>query len=185
MDKRDPYTAGHQKRVAELSQAIGRKLGLPEDRVKGLYLAGLIHDLGKISIPAEILSRPGTLSPKEFELIKDHARAGYDIIRDIAFPWPVADAVLQHHERLDGSGYPDGLSGDEILLEGQILAVADVVEAVCSHRPYRPAFGIEAALEVIEKGRGIQFGPDIVDACLALFREDGFLWGDAEARLAP
>ncbi|WP_019571899.1 HD domain-containing phosphohydrolase [Thioalkalivibrio sp. ALMg3] len=185
VDKRDPYTAGHQKRVAELSQAIGRKLGLPEDRIKGLYLAGLIHDLGKISIPAEILNRPGTLSPKEFELIKDHARAGYDIIRDIAFPWPVADAVLQHHERLDGSGYPDGLNGDEILLEGQILAVADVVEAVCSHRPYRPAFGIEAALDVIQNGRGTQFSPEIVDTCLALFRDDGFLWEDTEARSAP
>lgn len=185
VDKRDPYTAGHQKRVAELSQAIGRKLGLPEDRIKGLYLAGLIHDLGKISIPAEILNRPGTLSPKEFELIKEHARAGYDIIRDVAFPWPVADAVLQHHERLDGSGYPDGLSGDEILLEGQILAVADVVEAVCSHRPYRPAFGIEAALDVIQNGRGTQFSPEIVDTCLALFRDDGFLWEDTEARSAP
>ncbi|WP_024329974.1 HD domain-containing phosphohydrolase [Thioalkalivibrio sp. ALR17-21] len=185
VDKRDPYTAGHQKRVAELSQAIGRKLGWSEDRVKGLYLAGLIHDLGKISIPSEILSRPGTLSPMEFELIKEHARAGYDIIRDVAFPWPVADAVLQHHERLDGSGYPDGLSGDEILLEGQILAVADVVEAVCSHRPYRPAFGIEAALDVIQNGRGTQFSPEIVDTCLALFRDDGFLWEDTEARSAP
>jgi len=181
VERRDPYTAGHQKRVAELSRAIGERLGLSPDRLKGLYLAGLIHDVGKISIPAEILNRPGKLSDKEFALIKDHARAGYEILQDVDFPWPVQETILQHHERQDGSGYPQGLSGEDLILEAQILGVADVVEAVCAHRPYRPALGIEAGLGVIQEGRGTQFNPRIVDTCVALFREEGFHWADVDA----
>jgi putative nucleotidyltransferase with HDIG domain len=181
VERRDPYTAGHQKRVAGLSRAIGERLGLSPDRLKGLYLAGLIHDVGKISIPAEILNRPGKLSDKEFALIKDHAKAGFEILQDVDFPWPVQEAILQHHERLDGSGYPQGLSGEDLILEAQILGVADVVEAVCAHRPYRPALGIEAGLGVIQEGRGTQFSPRIVDTCVALFQEEGFRWADADA----
>jgi len=183
VEMRDPYTAGHQKRVGELSRAIGRRLGLEEDRLKGLYVAGLIHDLGKISVPAEILSHPGKLSDKQFQLIQDHAREGYKIIKDVDFPWPVQEAVLQHHEREDGSGYPDGLTGEGIILEAKILGVADVVEAISSHRPYRPALGIDKALEIIQQKRGSQLDEAIVDACVAVFEEDGFRWNDSEHSL--
>ncbi len=165
VEVRDPYTAGHQERVACLARAIAQTLGLPEDEVSGIYYASLVHDIGKISIPGEILSKPGRLSSAEFALIRLHPQAGYDIVRSIDFPWPVNDIVLQHHERLDGSGYPEGLAGDQISYGAVIVAVADVVEAMSSHRPYRPALGVEAALDEIRKNRGRLYDPGVVDAC--------------------
>ena len=171
---RDPYTAGHQRRVTRLACAVARELGLPADRVAGLRVIGLLHDMGKISVPAEILSKPGKLSDTEFAIIKSHAQAGYEIVKEIRFPWPVAEVILQHHERLDGSGYPQGLQGNEIVLDAKILAVADVVEAMVSHRPYRPALGIELALEEIAQKKGVLYDPEVVDACLKLFAEKGF-----------
>jgi len=174
VEMRDPYTAGHQRRVAELSAAIAGELGLPEDRVHAVRLAALIHDLGKINVPAEILTRPGHLSDIEFTLIKAHPTSGYEIVKNIEFPWPIAEAMLQHHERLDGSGYPDGLKGDAIILEARIIGAADLVEAMSSHRPYRAGFGIDAALDELAKGRGTLFDADVVDACLRVFRDKGF-----------
>jgi HD-GYP domain-containing protein (c-di-GMP phosphodiesterase class II) len=171
VETRDPYTAGHQRRVARLAHAIAQRLGLPPDRAFGVLVGGLIHDLGKIHIPAEILTRPGRLTPNEFALVREHCRAGEEIIHDVEFPWPLGQMILQHHERMDGSGYPQGLRGDDILLEARILAVADVVESIASHRPYRPALGVDRALEEIQAGRGTLLDADAVDACLALFRE--------------
>jgi putative nucleotidyltransferase with HDIG domain len=171
---RDLYTAGHQRRVTRLACALARELGLPDDRVAGLRVIGLLHDMGKISVPAEILSKPGKLSDTEFAIIKSHAQAGYEIVKEIQFPWPVAEVILQHHERLDGSGYPQGLQGDGILSDAKILAVADVVEAMASHRPYRPALGIELALDEIAQEKGILYDPEVVDACIKLFTEKGF-----------
>jgi HD-GYP domain-containing protein (c-di-GMP phosphodiesterase class II) len=173
-EKRDPYTAGHQTRVADLTRAIAQEMGLPPERVEGLRLAGTIHDIGKVSIPAEILSKPSRLTNIEFDMVKSHPQVGHDILCDVDFAWPLAEMVLQHHERMDGSGYPRGLKDENILLEARILAVADVVEAMASHRPYRPALGIEAALEEIEKNSGILYDSDVVSACLGLFREKGF-----------
>ena len=174
LEARDPYTARHQLRVAELAQAIAEELGLPTDRVEGIYIGALLHDIGKLAVPTEILSKPTKLTPAERSLVKHHAAAGYEILKEVEFPWPVAEMVLQHHERLDGSGYPHGLEGDRITMEARILAVADVVEAMASHRPYRAALGVEAALEEIRKGRGTLYDPAVVDACLRLFREKGF-----------
>ncbi|MBI4995693.1 MAG: PAS domain S-box protein [Rhodocyclales bacterium] len=171
---RDPYTAGHQRRVAQLARAIGRDMGLSEDSVNGLYLAAIVHDIGKIRVPAEVLTRPGRLSRLEFDIVKTHVEAGYDILKAIDFPWPIAEIVRQHHERLNGSGYPNGLAGAAMLLESRILAVADVVEAIASFRPYRPALGIDTALAEIEAGRGVLFDSDIVDACIRQFREQNF-----------
>nr|WP_269471041.1 HD domain-containing phosphohydrolase [Sulfurivermis fontis] len=176
IEKRDPYTAGHQQRVAELATAIAGEMGLPEEQREGLRLGALIHDIGKIYVPAEFLNRPGHLSDTEFEIIQSHPVMGHDIVKGIEFPWPVAQMVVQHHERLDGSGYPKGLKGDEILLEARILAVADVVEAMASHRPYRAALPLEEALVEIERFRGVRYDPVVVDACLRLFREKGFTW---------
>jgi PAS domain S-box-containing protein len=174
VETRDPYTAGHQKRVADLSRAIATEMGLDINRTDGLRMAGVIHDLGKMAVPAEILSKPSRLSAIEYNLIKIHPQAGYDILKDVEFPWPIAQIVLQHHERLDGSGYPDGLKGDEILLEARIIAVADVVEAIASNRPYRPGLGMEKALGEITQNRGILYDPAAVDACLRLFSEKGY-----------
>ena len=174
VESRDPYTAGHQQRVADLAVAIAREMNLPENQVEGIRMAGSIHDLGKISVPAEILSKPGQLTDIEFALIKTHPRVGYDIIADIEFSWPIAQIVLQHHERMDGSGYPQGLSGQDILIEARILCVADVVEAMASHRPYRSALGIDAALGEITDNVGKRYDPEAVDAVLRLFREKGF-----------
>jgi PAS domain S-box-containing protein len=172
VEMRDPYTAGHQQRVAKLAVAIARRQSLSEHDVHGIYLAGAIHDVGKINVPSEILNKPGKLSKIEFQLIHAHAQAGYDIVKGVDFPWPIAQMVLQHHERIDGSGYPRGLKGKAILAQAKILAVADVVEAMMSHRPYRPALGIDAALAEIEKGRGSIFDPTAVDSCIALFRRE-------------
>ncbi|MEW6185417.1 MAG: PAS domain S-box protein [Thermodesulfobacteriota bacterium] len=174
VESRDPYTAGHQKRVADLARAIAQEMGLSEDHVDGLRMAGIVHDLGKIGIPAEILSKPITLSEIEFKLIQAHPQISYTILKDIDFPWPVAQIVLQHHERIDGSGYPSGLRGNDILLEARILAVADVVEAIASHRPYRPSLGIEKALEEISRERGTLYDHKVVDSCLKLFKEKGY-----------
>ena len=178
VEARDPYTAGHERRVSELSVAIAQEMGLEEDRVNGIRLAASIHDLGKIKVPAEILSKPGKLTALEFMLIKIHPQAGYDILKEIEFPWPIADIVLQHHEKLDGSGYPQGLKDDKILIESRILTVADVMEAMASHRPYRPALGTDSALEEIERGRGSLYDPAVVDICLRLFREGKFAFSD-------
>jgi PAS domain S-box-containing protein/putative nucleotidyltransferase with HDIG domain len=174
VEMRDPYTAGHQQRVAHLAEAIAREMGMPENEVHGLYLASIVHDLGKIRIPAEILAKPGRLSPIEYELIKIHATAGFEILKAVDFPWPIALIVSQHHERLDGSGYPKGLVGDEILLHARIIAVADVVEAMASHRPYRPALGIEVALAEIQENQGRLYDSSVVTACLRLFRDKSF-----------
>ena len=171
---RDPYTAGHQKRVASLASAIAREIQCPPEKLEGVYLAASIHDIGKISVPSEILSKPSRLSPIEFVIVKEHAFNGYNILKDVVSPWPLAEIVYQHHERIDGSGYPRGLKGDEILQEARILTVADVVEAMASHRPYRPSLGIDAALQEIEQQRGILYDEQIVDACLTLFREKNF-----------
>lgn len=171
---RDPYTADHQKRVADLARAIAKEMKLDSHCIDGIRLASMIHDIGKISVPAEILSRPTKLTEIEFRMVEEHPQAGYDILKSIDFPWPIARMVLEHHERMDGSGYPNGLTGEHILMESRILALADVVEAICSHRPYRPALGVEVALQEIEINRGILYDRDVVDACSRLFREKGF-----------
>ncbi|MCD6594512.1 tetratricopeptide repeat protein [bacterium] len=173
---RDPYTAGHQERVSKLAVAIARQMGFDEHTIEGIRLAGMVHDIGKIYVPAEILTKPGKLSSVEFMLIKNHSSAGYEILKSIEFPWDIAQIVRQHHERLDGSGYPDNLKDDEILLESKIIAVADVVEAISSYRPYRPALGIDIALDEIEKNSGKLYDKDIVDACLKIFNENKFEW---------
>lgn len=174
VEKRDPYTAGHQKRVSLLAEALAAELGLPPEQAEGLRVAALLHDLGKTAVPIEILVKPGRITPEEFAIIKTHPTAGDEIIRTIDFPWPVAEIVLQHHERLNGSGYPRGLAGDDLLVEARLLMVADVVEAMNSHRPYRPALGIDRALDEIFRNRGTLYDPTVVDACLRLFHQRGF-----------
>ena len=174
VEMRDPYTAGHQRRVTQLACAIAKEIGLSVDQITGLRLAGLIHDIGKVRVPAEILTNPDGLSEAEFTMIKMHPTLGYDILKTMDLPWPVANIVHQHHEKMDGSGYPLGLLAKDIILEARILAVADVVEAISSHRPYRPARGIDVALDEIWKNRDILYDATIVDACLKLFREQGF-----------
>lgn len=174
LETRDAYTAGHQQRVAILSREIAREMGLKEERVHQIYLTGLIHDLGKIAVPFEILGKPGTLTPIEFNLVRIHPAAGFDILSSIDFPWPLAKIVRQHHECLDGSGYPDGLKGDEIMLEARIISVADIIESVGSHRPYRASMGMDAAFKLVLDGRGTRYDPDVVDACVRLFGEKGF-----------
>ncbi len=171
VERRDSYTAGHQRRVADLACTIARQMGLPDEQVHGIEIAGIVHDLGKIQIPSDILSKPGKISVNEFALIKEHPQVGFEILKDIDFPWPVAQTVLQHHERLDGSGYPQGLKGNDIILEARILIVADVIEAMSSHRPYRPGLGMDVALAEIVRLRGIHFDSNVVDACLTVFRE--------------
>jgi len=174
VEMKDAYTAGHQRRVTNLARSIAKEMHLSGDKVDGIRMAGSIHDIGKIGVPGEILNKPVRLADMEFELIKTHPVIGYNILKEIQFPWPVAKIVLQHHERMDGSGYPHGLSGDAILIEARILAVADVVEALASHRPYRPALGVDKALEEMREKRGILYDQEVVDACLKLFTEKGF-----------
>ena len=174
VEARDPYTAGHQLRSADLARSIAMELGLDQERIEGIRLAGSIHDIGKLSIPAEILSKPSKLTNIEFSLVKEHPRSGYEMLKNIESPWPLAEIVYQHHERIDGSGYPRHLKGDNIILEARIMGVADVVEAMASHRPYRAALGIEIALEEIEKNKGILYDIDVADACLRLFRKKGY-----------
>jgi PAS domain S-box-containing protein/putative nucleotidyltransferase with HDIG domain len=172
--KRDPYTTDHQRRVTMLACTIAKEIGLSEEQINGLRLAGMLHDIGKLAVPSEILSKPTRLSDAEFTIIKTHPRVASDILKAIEFPWPIAEIVLQHHERIDGSGYPQGLSDKNILLEARILAVADVVEAISSHRPYRPAYSLEYTLEEISKNKGVIYDPEIVDICLRLFKEKEF-----------
>jgi HD-GYP domain-containing protein (c-di-GMP phosphodiesterase class II)/PAS domain-containing protein len=179
VEARDPYTAGHQIRSADLARTIAVEMGLPQDKIEGIRIAGSIHDIGKLSIPAEILSKPTKLSEIEFSLIKEHARKGYEMLRDVESPWPLAEIVFQHHERMDGSGYPRNLKGDDILIEARILCVADVVEAMASHRPYRPGLGIDAALNEIEKNKGVYYDNAVAGACLRLFREKHFKLAEA------
>jgi len=177
LEQRDPYTAGHQQRVSQLACAIGTEMGLPKDQVEGLRVAGILHDIGKICVPAEILSKPGRLSEIEFFLIQIHPQVGYDALKSVEFPWPIAQIVLQHHEKIDGSGYPTGASGGAILQEALILSVADVLEAVAYHRPYRPALGTDAAVAEISQKSGVHFAPEAVEACVSVFREKGFSFG--------
>ena len=174
VETKDPYTAGHQQRVSKLAVTIAQKMKLPQEKIEGIRISSLVHDVGKISVPAEILNKPIKLSEIEYSLIRGHSQVGYDILKSIEFPWPIEKIVLQHHERLDGSGYPKGLKGDQILLEAKIMGVADVVEAMSSHRPYRPALGIDAALEEISQNKTILYDPEVVDVCLKLFQDKGF-----------
>lgn len=174
VEKKDPYTAGHQQRVSRLANEMAKEMQLPERQIEGIRIAALVHDIGKIAVPTEILSKPGKISECEFNIIKTHSQVGYDILKEIDFPWPVAEAVLQHHERMDGSGYPGGLSGEDIIIEARILSVADVVEAMASHRPYRKAHGIEKALEEISRNKGTLYDKEVVEACLKLFLEKKF-----------
>jgi len=171
VEMKDPYTAGHQRRVAGLACTIAREMSLSGEKIAGICMAGMVHDVGKINVPAEVLSKPSQLTGTEFDLIKMHPQDGYNVLKEIEFPWPVAQIVLQHHERMDGSGYPQGLKGDDILLEARILAVADVVEAMSSHRPYRPALGIDKAMEEIRKNKGKLYDPDVVASCLRVCSE--------------
>ncbi len=181
---RDPFTAGHQRRVAQLACAIAKELGLAREQIQVIHMAGLLHDIGKISIPHEILSKPGRLSDAEMAMIRAHSQVGYDILKTVEFPWPIADMVVQHHERIDGSGYPSGLREEEILMEARILAVADVVEAMTAHRPYRKAPGIDKALEEISRNSGRLYDTDAVYACLRLFNEQGFKF-EEDSSLSP
>lgn len=174
VESRDPYTAGHQRRVADLAAAIAAEMGLSVELIEGLRMAGVIHDIGKVSVPSDILNMPRKLTDIEFSLIKTHAKSGYEMVKDIEFPWPIARMILEHHERINGSGYPNGLTGDKLLLESRILAVADVVEAMATHRPYRAALSLDVAMDEITKNRGVIYDPDAVDACLRLFREKGY-----------
>jgi len=178
VEMRDPYTAGHQRRVTVLACAIAEELGLSQDKVEGLRMAALIHDIGKIYIPAEILSKPGRLTETERRLIQTHPQVGYDVLKNVEFAWPVAQIVLEHHERMNGSGFPMGLSGDDILIEARILAVADVVEAMSSHRPYRPSHGINKAMEEVSQNKGELYDPKAVDVCIELFWKKNFQFDD-------
>jgi putative nucleotidyltransferase with HDIG domain len=171
VEMRDPYTAGHQRQVANLASAIAEKMGIPREQIDSIYLAGAIHDIGKMQVPTEILSKCGKLTELEFDMIKTHSQAGYDVLKAIEFQWPIAEFVLQHHERIDGSGYPSGLNDENILIEARILSVADVVDAIVPHRPYRPALGIEKAQEEIFNKRGILYDSNVVDACLSIISD--------------
>ena len=175
---RDPYTAGHERRVGDIAVAIGAELGLKADQQEGLQVAGHLHDIGKINIPLEILSKPAKLRATEYQLVQEHARAGYDVLKGVEFSWPVAQVALQHHERMDGSGYPQGLKGNNILIEARVIAVADVVEAMISHRPYRAGLSLDVALAEIERGRGTVYDVDATDACLRIFRESRYRFPD-------
>jgi putative nucleotidyltransferase with HDIG domain len=185
VELRDPYTAGHQERVAQLACAIAADMGLPQDRIYGLRMAAIIHDLGKITIPAEILCKPGKLLPLEYELIKNHVQAGYDILKKIEFPWPLAEIIYQHHERMDGSGYPNGLAGEAILMEARIIAVSDVFETIASHRPYRPSLGVNRAVEEITANTGRLYDPQVAAACIRIVEEQDFAFGKRKPPATP
>lgn len=185
VETRDPYTAGHQGRVAKLAVAIAESMGLDRERITALRLAAMVHDIGKIYVPADFLNKPGKLTDVEFSILWTHPTIGRDILKSVDFVWPISEIVAQHHERIDGTGYPEGLTGDQIRMESRIMAVADVVDAMASHRPYRPSLGMEKALEEIETNKGIHFDPDAVDACLRLFREEGFQLFEEEKSPIP
>lgn len=179
VERKDPYTAGHQRRVSELAGAVASRMGLPEDRVRAIRMAALVHDIGKINIPTDILSKPGRLGQMERDLVRTHSESGYQILKGIELPWPLADIVYQHHERLDGSGYPRSLKDGEILLEAQILAVADMVEAITWDRPYRPALGIDFALQEIRRLAGPALNRDVVDICGELIESGSFAFSQS------
>ena len=174
VETRDPYSIGHQKRVSKLATAIAQEMKLSQDKIKGIRIASLVHDIGKVNLPTEIISKPGKLIEVEFNLIKNYPKVGFNILKKLDFPWPVAEIVLQHQEKIDGSGYPRGLKGDEICIEAKILGVANVVEAMSSYKSYRPALSIDEALTEISKNKNILFNPEVVDTCLKLFKEKGF-----------
>ena len=174
VETRDPYSIGHQQRVSKLATAIAQEMKLPQDKIEGVRFASLVHDVGKINLPTEIVSKPSKLVEVEFNLIKNHPRIGYDILKEVDFPWPIAEIVFQHYEKIDGSGYPRGLKGDEILIEAKILGVANVVEAMSSYKSYRPALSIDESLAEISRNKNILFDPEVVDTCLRLFKEEGF-----------
>ena len=174
VEMKDPYTSGHQRRVANLATAIAKEMKLGDDQIDQLRMAAIVHDIGKIYVPADILSKPGKLSDIEFQIIKTHSQGGYDVVKGMDFPCAIAQTILQHHERMDGSGYPSGLKGEDISLEARILAVSDVAEAMSSYRPYRPALGIDKALDEISQNKGSLYDPEVVDTCLKLFKEKGF-----------
>jgi HD-GYP domain-containing protein (c-di-GMP phosphodiesterase class II) len=184
VEMRDPYTSGHQHRVAELGQAIAEEINLSAESIEGVYMAASIHDIGKISLPAEILSKPIKLTEIELIMIQAHSKVGYDILKGIDFPWPIAQTVLQHHERIDGSGYPHGLGENEILIEARIVGVCDVVETMASHRPYRPAMGLDKALGEVSGNKGKLYDEQAVNACLKLFNEKGFRFSEPESVLS-
>ena len=174
LKKRDPYTSGHQRRVASLANAVATEMELPQDQIDGIRIAAMLHDIGKISIPGEILSKPGILTEPEMAIIREHPQTGYDILKGIEFPWPISKMVLQHHEKIDGSGYPQGLSGKEIYLGAKILTVSDTFEAMVSHRPYRASRGSEKAVQELSQKRGILYEPAVVDACLIVVTRENF-----------
>jgi len=174
IELRDPYSIGHLQRVSKLAMAIAQEMKLPQDKIEGIKIASLVHDIGKVNLPSEIVRKPGKLIEVEFNLIKSHPKISYDLLKRIDFPWPIAEIVFQHHEKIDGSGYPRGLKGDEICIEAKILGVANVVEAMSSYRSYRPALIIDEALNEIDKNKNIIFDPEVVDACIKLFKEKGF-----------
>jgi len=174
IELRDPYSAGHQQRVSKLATAIAREMKLSQDKIEGTKIASLVHDIGKVNLPTEIISKPKKLVEVEFNLVKNYPRVGYDILKKVDFPWPIAEIVLQHQEKIDGSGYPRGLKGDEICIEAKILGVANVVEAMSSYKSYRPALSIDEALREISKHKNILFDPEVVDACIKLFTEKDF-----------
>jgi putative nucleotidyltransferase with HDIG domain len=175
MEWRDPYTAGHQKRVAQISMAIGKKLGMDNDAIQALYMAGMVHDIGKVAVPSEILTKPTHLTELEMKMVQEHAETGYQILKDIPFPWPIAEMVHQHHERLDGSGYPKGLAGDQITQGARILAVADTIEAMATHRPYRPARGLTSAMSEIQTEAGTKLDAKVVSAAFEIMKEGNAL----------
>lgn len=174
VETRDPYSTGHQQRVSKLARAIGREMKLSQDKIEGTKIASLVHDIGKVNLPTEIISKPSKLVEVEFNLIKNYPKVGYDILRKVDFPWPIAEIVLQHQEKIDGSGYPGGLKGDEICIEAKILGVANVVEAMSSYKSYRPALSIDEALAEISNNKNILFDPEVVDTCIKLFKEKDF-----------
>ena len=174
IELRDPYSIGHLQRVSKLAMAIAQEMKLPQDKIEGIKIASLVHDIGKVNLPSEIVRKPGKLIEVEFNLIKSHPKISYDLLKRIDFPWPIAEIVFQHHEKIDGSGYPRGLKGDEICIEAKILGIANVVEAMSSYRSYRPALIIDEALNEIDKNKNIIFDPEVVDACIKLFKEKGF-----------
>ena len=174
VETRDPYSIGHQQRVSKLATAIAREMKLPQEKIEGTKIASLVHDIGKVNLPTEIISKPGKLIEVEFNLIKNYPKVGYDILKKVDFPWPIAEIVLQHQEKIDGSGYPRGLKSDEICIEAKILGVANVVEAMSSYKSYRPALSIDEALVEISNNKNILFDPEVVDTCIKLFREKGF-----------
>jgi putative nucleotidyltransferase with HDIG domain len=175
MEWRDPYTAGHQKRVAFIAMAIAKRLGWDDERIQSLYMAGMVHDIGKVAVPSEILTKPTSLTTLEMQMVQGHVESGFQILKDIPFPWPIAEMVHQHHERLDGSGYPRGLKGDQICMEARILAVADTIEAMATHRPYRPARGLQAAMSAIRAEAGLKLDEKVVDAAFELFNSENEL----------